>query len=90
MMLSPTAPCQGLEIKQLINDSLAADLYKKPQASLADGMLGVLTSQSLKAADISPGLRLYEFYPTKMKVLLGRSLPEARKFPENNVRIKNK
>ncbi len=56
MMIMPIVACQDSEVKQFIENNLSEDLYKKRQASLANGILGVLTSQSLKPADIGRGL----------------------------------
>lgn len=55
-MIKAIVPNQALEVKQFIQANLADDLHQKRQASLADGVLGVLTSQSLKPADIGRGL----------------------------------
>lgn len=55
-MIMPIVACQGPEVKQFIKTNLSEDLHKKRQISLANGVLGVLSSQSLKQADIGRGL----------------------------------
>lgn len=55
-MIKTIVPCQALEVKQFVSENLAEDLHKKRQSSLADGVLGVLTNQSLKPAEIGRGL----------------------------------